>query len=215
MDLVRRVLKKESYALTVPLVTQADGTKFGKTETGTVWLDPARTSPYSFYQFWLNTADADVLNFLKVFSFVDLDAIEALASEVAEQPHLRNAQRRLAREVTALVHGDEGVTSAERISQALFGGDVRSLTASDLEQLRQDGMPCTEIADVGLLAVLADSPLAQSRSAARKLVESKGIRVNDELIEQTDAILTPDAALHGRYHLIRRGKKAWHLAYHG
>lgn len=215
MDLVRRVLHRESYALTVPLVTQSDGTKFGKTEAGTVWLDAARTSPYSFFQFWLNTADADVLNFLKVFTFVGLEEVGALAEEVKERAHLRNAQRRLAEEVTRLVHGEAGVESAERISAALFGGDVRSLTASDLEQLRLDGMPCTEIVDGGLLAVLADSPLASSRGAARKLVLSKGIRVNGELVEQPEATLEPSAALHGRYHLIRRGKKAWHLAVHG
>jgi tyrosyl-tRNA synthetase len=214
MDLVRRVLRKDCFAFTVPLVTQSDGTKFGKTESGTVWLDAAKTSPYSFYQFWLNTADADVVNFLKVFSFVELEEIDALAIEVAEQPQQRAAQRRLAEAVTGLVHDPGGLASAQRISSALFGGDIRSLTESDLEQLRQDGISCTAITDNGLLAVLAESPLAQSRSAARKLVESKGIRVNDSLIEAADAILEPGAALHGRYHLIRRGKKAWHLAVH-
>lgn len=214
MDLVRRVLHREAFAVTVPLVTQADGTKFGKTEAGTVWLDANRTSPYSFFQFWLNTADADVLNFLKVFTFVDLKEVGALATELSERPHLRRAQRRLAEDVTRLVHGDTGVESAERISAALFDGDVRSLTAPDLEQLRLDGMPHTEIGDRGLLAILADSPLASSRGAARKLILSKGIRVNGELVEQPEATLEPASALHGRYHLIRRGKKAWHLAVH-
>lgn len=215
MDLVRRVLQQDCFAFTVPLVTQSDGTKFGKTESGTVWLDATKTSPYRFYQFWLNTADADVVNFLKVFSFVELEEIDALGVEVAEQPQRRAAQRRLAEAVTGLVHDSEGLAAAKRISGALFGGAIRSLTESDLEQLRQDGISCTTITDDRLLAVLVESPLAHSRGAARKLVQSKGIRVNDALIEATDAILEPDAALHGRYHLIRRGKKAWHLAVHG
>ncbi len=216
MDLVRRTLNREAFALTVPLVTKSDGTKFGKTETGTVWLDPNRTSPYAFFQFWLNTADADVLRYLGMFTFVDVEEIAGFGSLLVDAPEARQPQRRLAREVTRLVHGRSGLESAERISAALFGGNVRDLTLADLEQLRLDGIPATEIddADNGLIAVLAKSSLAPSRSAARKLVQSGGVQLNGSTVVNVDAILSRGSALFGRYHLIRRGKKVWHLATH-
>jgi tyrosyl-tRNA synthetase len=202
--------------LTVPLVTKADGTKFGKTESGSVWLDPAKTSPYSFYQFWLNTADADVVRFLGVFTFVDLDEVEQLGASVMSDPARREAQRRLAAEVTRLVHGEEGLRSAERISAALFGDRLRGLTQNDLEQLRLDGMPSHIIddGDPSLVGALASSGLATSRGAARKLITSASIQVNGRVVRDCDAVLGRIDALHGRFHLIRRGKKAWHLALH-
>ena len=216
MDLVRRTLNREAFALTVPLVTKSDGTKFGKTETGTVWLDPNRTSPYAFFQFWLNTADADVLRYLGMFTFVDVEEIAGFGSLLVDAPEARQPQRRLAREVTRLVHGRSGLESAERISAALFGGSVRDLTLADLEQLHLDGIPATEIddADNGLIAVLAKSSLAPSRSAARKLVQSGGVQLNGSTVVNVDAVLSRGSALFGRYHLIRRGKKVWHLATH-
>ncbi len=213
MDLVRRTLGRETFALTVPLVTQADGTKFGKTESGTIWLDSARTSPYSFYQFWLNTADADCIRYLKSFTFLDLEEIRALAAALAGSPELREAQRRLAEEVTRIVHGDEGVRSAQRISAALFDGAIGDLMKADLEQLGLDGIPSTSIgnSERTLIAILGETPLAASRSAARRLVESGGIQVNGRLVREVGAVLTRSDALFNRYHLIRRGKKAWHL----
>jgi tyrosyl-tRNA synthetase len=221
MDLVRRTLGREAgneaYALTVPLVTKADGTKFGKTESGSVWLDPARTSPYSFYQFWLNTADADAVDFLRLFTFLEESEIHELTDSIASEAHTRTAQRRLAEEVTLLVHGAEALGSAERISRALFQGALADLTAGDFEQLRLDGMACTQIdaQSAVITSVLADSGLAQSRGAARKLVESRGVSVNGEVVENVGEELTRSAALHGRYHLLRRGKKAWHLVVQG
>jgi tyrosyl-tRNA synthetase len=217
MDLVRRTLSRESFALTVPLVTKADGTKFGKTEAGSVWLDARRTSPFVFYQFWLNTADADVLRYLGAFTFVDLDEIAHLGASLADSPEKRDAQRRLAQEVTHLVHGVEGVRSAERISSVLFGGEVRDLTIDDLEQLSLDGMSVSSIDDGenGLVAVLASSPLATSRSAARKLIQSGGVQINGVGVADAEAVLSRETALFGRYQLIRRGKKAWHMAVHG
>ena len=146
MDLVRRTLAKECHALTVPLITKADGTKFGKSETGSVWLDASKTSPYAFYQFWFNTADADVLRYLRAFTFVDVEEISGLTRTVTEDPGKREAQVRLAREVTRLVHGDDGVRSAERISSVLFGGAIRDLTEADLRQLELDGLS-TSVAD--------------------------------------------------------------------
>jgi tyrosyl-tRNA synthetase len=216
MDLVRRTLAREAFALTVPLVTKADGTKFGKTEAGSVWLDPRRTSPYAFYQFWLNTADADVERFLMIFSLLEVEEIAALAGELATAPQARLAQRRLAEEVTRLTHGEAGLKSAQRITEALFGSGLSALTEADLEQLAQDGLPVTTIgpAGCGLITFLADANLAQSRGAARKLVASHGVSVNGEAITDEAFELTRQDALYGKYQVIRRGKKVWHLGVH-
>ncbi len=212
IDLVRRRLGEAAFALTVPLVTKADGTKFGKTASGAVWLDARRTSPYSFYQFWLNTADADVEHFLKIFTFLSLEEIAELMTRQAEAPHERAAQRELAAEVTGLLHGADGLESARRISEALFSGSLADLELEDLEQLRQDGMDCSEIsAGEGLLAALADSGLAPSRGQARKLVASGGVRINGEVEADAERALTFEDALFERYYLVRRGKKNWHL----
>ncbi|HEX7037874.1 MAG TPA: tyrosine--tRNA ligase [Pseudomonadales bacterium] len=213
MDLVRRKLGREAFALTLPLITKADGSKFGKTAEGAVWLDPAKTSPYRFFQFWLNSADADVVRYLRVFTFLDLGEIDELEREVREAPERREAQRRLAREVTAMTHGPAGLESAERITRALFDGSIETLSEGDLEQLRQDGVDSTVVPhqNVGLLAVLADSGLAKSRSDARKLVQSKGVRVNGQVEADVDRQLDWQDALYGRFYLLRRGKKNWHL----
>ena len=145
MDLVRRKLGQEAFALTVPLITKADGTKFGKTAAGAVWLDAARTSPYAFYQFWLNSADADVGHYLNVFTFLPLEEIEGLMAELEAAPGERAAQKALAAEVTGMLHGEEALASAQRITDALFNGAIESLTEADLEQLAQDGMDTTEV----------------------------------------------------------------------
>lgn len=213
MDLVRRKLGQEAYALTVPLVTKADGTKFGKTASGAVWLAPEKTSPYAFYQFWLNTADADVEHFLNVFTFLPSMVIGALMDAFREAPGEREAQKALAAEVTRMLHGEEALISAQRITGALFNGTLDTLTEKDLLQLQQDGMDTTEVgeASVGLLAVLADSGLAPSRGQARKLIGGNGIRINGALATDPEAELDFSDALHGRYYLLRRGKKQWHL----
>jgi tyrosyl-tRNA synthetase len=212
MDLVRRKLGAEAFALTVPLVTKADGTKFGKTAAGAVWLDGSKTSPYSFYQFWLNTADADVEHFLKIFTFLQLDDIADLIAQLQTAPQLRAAQQALAAEVTRLVHGERALASAQRITEALFTDGFASLTEQDLEQLRLDGMGCCEIAPgTGLLAALADSGLAPSRGQARKLVAGSGVRVNGEVQTDPERVLDFNDALHNRFYLLRRGKKNWFL----
>jgi tyrosyl-tRNA synthetase len=213
MDLVRRKHGGEAYALTVPLITKADGTKFGKTAAGAVWLDPAKTSPYSFYQFWLNTADADIEHFLNVFTFLPVTEIESLMDEFRRAPGERVAQKALASEVTRMLHGEEALESARRITEALFSGDIGSLTEADLIQLLQDGMECTQVEDakVGLLSALADSGLAPSRGQARKLVASGGVRINGQAAEDPEAELDFSDALHGQFYLLRRGKKNWHL----
>lgn len=216
VDLVRRTLAKRVFALTTPLATKADGTKFGKTEAGALWLDEAKTSPYSFYQFMINTADRDVVSYLRQLTFLDMEEIEAARKAVEENPGSRTAQRLLASEVTRLVHGEQGLVSARRITDALFSGSVESLTEVDLKQLALDGIECTTIgAEAGLVAVMAESPLARSRTAARTLVQSKAVHVNGQLTDDIDFSLSRENARYGRYHLIRRGKKSWHLVAHG
>ena len=216
VDLVRRTLARKVFALTIPLATKADGTKFGKTEAGAVWLDEAKTSPYSFYQFMINTADGDVVSYLRQLTLLDMDEIESARQAVAENPGSREAQRLLASEVTRLVHGEQGLASARRITDALFSGSLESLTEVDFEQLALDGIDCTTIgADAGLVAVMAESPLARSRTVARTLVQSRAVRVNGQLTDDIDFSLSRENARYGRYHLIRRGKKSWHLVAHG
>ena len=211
-DLIRRHLQREAYAATLPLVTKSDGSKFGKTASGAVWLDAAKTSPYSFYQFWLNTADADVVRYLHLFTFLTLDEIRDLAGALERAPQERIAQRALADAMTALVHGAEALTSAQRISNALFSGEPEALTEIDLQQLALDGMETSAILPgTPLLAALAACGLAESRGAARKLVAGKGVRVNGVVQEDETRVFDAAGALHGRYFLVRRGKKNWHL----
>ena len=215
VDLVRRVLAKKVFALTIPLATKADGTKLGKTESGAVWLDAEKTSPYAFYQFLINTADSDVVTYLRRLTFLDVEEIAAAEEAVAEDPGSREAQRLLAAEVTGIVHGEQGLRSAQRITDALFSGSLESLTEVDFQQLALDGIDCTTIeSDAGLVAVMAQTPLARSRTAARQLVQSRAVRVNGLLAEDAECTLSRANARYGRYHLIRRGRKSWHLVAH-
>ena len=213
MDLVRRRLGREAFALTLPLVTQADGAKFGKTAAGAVWLDPAKTSPYAFFQFWLNAADADVLAYLRLFSLLELGEIDALGETLAAQPEKRQAQTRLAEHLTSLVHGASALQAVRRITACLFGGDPRALREEDLRQLELDGMDCVGLPEdrLGLLAALVAGGLAPSNGAARRLVAGKGVHLNGQLQEDPEVVLDFADALFGRYHLLRRGKKNWRL----
>lgn len=215
IDLVRRNLGAEAFAMTLPLVTKADGTKFGKTAGGSVWLDANKTSPYSMFQFWLNTADADVGAYLKIFTFLERDEIDALIAEVLEHPERRNAQRRLAEEVTAIVHGADAVKSAQRITEALFaksGGGIAQLLEADLQQLTLDGLgstPCST--GTGLLTAMAQSGLAKSTGEARKLISGGGVQLNGEVVQDERMELDFSKALFGRYFVLRKGKKNYHL----
>ena len=212
IDLIRRHLGKEAFALTMPLVTKSDGTKFGKSASGAIWLDAKKTSPYSFYQFWLNTADADVEAFLKLFTFLDEDEVATLAGTTQEHPELREGQRRLAKEVTLLVHGEAALTSAERISACLFAGEVAGLQQEDLEQLQQDGLASNICAPgSGLLTVMVDASLAKSTGEARKLIQGNGVKVNGQPATDPRMELSFDDALFGRFYLIRKGKKQYGL----
>ena len=210
MDLTRRLHQTQVYGMTLPLITKADGTKFGKTEGGAIWLDPALTSPYAFYQFWLGTADEDVYRFLRYYSFVPLAEIETLEAEDAKRQGRKLAQQVLADELTELVHGKGALAAAQRISESLFSGEVARLGESDLAQLAQDGMPSSPIkGETDLVTLLVECGLANSKRIARELLAAGAVSVNGAI--RRDEPLTADDRLFGRYLLLRRGKKQYHL----
>ena len=210
MDLTRRLHQTQVYGMTLPLITKADGTKFGKTEGGAIWLDPALTSPYAFYQFWLGTADEDVYRFLRYYSFMPLAEIETLEAEDAKRQGRKLAQQVLADELTELVHGKGALAAAQRISESLFSGEVARLGESDLAQLAQDGMPSSPIkGETDLVTLLVECGLANSKRIARELLAAGAVSVNGAI--RRDEPLTADDRLFGRYLLLRRGKKQYHL----
>ncbi|MEH8116727.1 tyrosine--tRNA ligase [Aeromonas allosaccharophila] len=210
MDLTRRLHQAQVHGMTLPLITKADGTKFGKTEGGAVWLDPALTSPYAFYQFWLGTADEDVYRFLRYYSFMSLSEIDALEAEDAERQGRKQAQLVLADELTELVHGKAALAAVQRISELLFSGDVTRLGESDLAQLAQDGMPSSTVSgETDLVSLLVSCGLANSRRIARELLAAGAISLNGAI--RQDEQLSANDRLFGRYLLLRRGKKQYHL----
>ncbi|WP_255562896.1 tyrosine--tRNA ligase [Frischella sp. Ac48] len=212
IDLTRRLNQQQVYGLTVPLITKSDGTKFGKTESGAVWLDPKKTSPYKFYQFWINTADADVYRFLKFFTFMPLEAIDALEEEDKNSGVAPRAQYVLAEEVTKLVHGESGLIAAKRITESLFSGSLKSLSQDDFAQLEQDGMPTVTLtADADLQQALVNAGLAPSRGQARTMIESNAISINGEKQSVAEYKFSEADRLFGRYTLLRRGKKYYCL----
>ena len=212
-DLTRRLHHHQVYGMTVPLITKADGTKFGKTESGAVWLDPKKTSPYAFYQFWLNTSDADVYKFLKFFTFLPLTRIAEIEAADKAGGGKPEAQRILAEEATRLVHGDEALKAAQRISHSLFSGELASLTENDLEQLAQDGMPGVAIdkAQGGLIDALVAANLAKSKSEARTFIQSGSVAINGQKVEGIEHQIGEGERLFGRFTILRRGKKQYGL----
>ncbi|MGN5290228.1 tyrosine--tRNA ligase [Aeromonas sp. 11P] len=210
MDLTRRLHQAQVHGMTLPLITKADGTKFGKTEGGAVWLDPALTSPYAFYQFWLGTADEDVYRFLRYYSFMSLSEIDALEAEDAKRQGRKQAQQVLANELTELVHGKAALAAVQRISELLFSGNVAHLGESDLAQLAQDGMPSSTVSgETDLVSLLVSCCLANSKRIARELLAAGAISLNG-VLKQDDQLSATDR-LFGRYLLLRRGKKQYHL----
>ena len=212
-DLTRRLHHHQVYGMTVPLITKADGTKFGKTESGAIWLDPKKTSPYAFYQFWLNTADADVYKFLKFFTFLSVDRINAIEANDKTSGQKPEAQRILAEEATRLVHGDEALRAAQRISASLFSGQLADLTENDLEQLAQDGMPGVTLAAAhgSLIDALVAANLAKSKSEARTFIQSGSVAINGAKADAIDHQITGDERLFSRFTILRRGKKNYGL----
>ena len=211
MELIRRIEGKTAHALTLPLVTTASGTKFGKTEAGAVWLDAARTSPYKFYQYWINVDDRDAGKFLRMFTLLSREQIESLERLIESAPEMREAQQALARDVTARVHGENAARVAEEVSKVLFGkAEPSTLSAAVLEALSRE-VPYSETAAAPvLLDALVSLNLAASKSAARRLVEQGGVYVNGQRAS-ADTNLASVKALTGGYHLLRKGARDYGL----
>jgi tyrosyl-tRNA synthetase len=217
VELTRRVNGTAVYGMVYPLITKSDGTKFGKTESGAVWLSPERTSPYRFYQFWLNTDDQDIVKYLKYFTFLSRPEIEDLAQAVVEHPEGRDAQRRLAREMTRLMHGQTGLEAAENASQALFGGDVAGLSPAEIEDIFAD-VPSIELpkqsfegAGLPVPDLLVSAGAAQSKGDARRSIDQGGIYLNNQRIAGAQQAVTTSDLLAGRFLIIRKGRKQYFL----
>ncbi|ANQ28147.1 tyrosine--tRNA ligase [Vibrio natriegens] len=205
IDLTRRQNGEQVFGLTLPLITKSDGTKFGKTEGGAVWLDPTKTSPYAFYQFWLAAEDTDVYHFLRYYTFLSCEEITAIETQDTSSKGKPQAQHILAEEMTRFVHGEAGLASAERITQALFSGDVQQLSLSELKQLELDGLPCINSTQQDLVTLLIESGLASSKRIARELIDNNAISVNGEKVSSEKPSLS--FPLFDQYWLLQRGKK--------
>jgi len=220
IDLTRRLHGGQVFGLTMPLITKSDGTKFGKTESGTIWLDAARTSPYAFYQFWLGTADADVYKFLRYFTFLDVAQIAEVEEADAQRQGRPQAQGLLAEEVTRLVHGEDGLAAAMRITDALFSDSTEALSEADFGQLRQDGLPAStvvraELPDT-LTQLMTEAGMAASGKQVKDALGRNAVTINGHALGWDDnadvaSALAPGKARYGRFYLARLGKKKYHL----
>lgn len=209
IELVRRFnQEKNIHALTLPLVTKADGTKFGKSESGAIWLDKRKTSPYQFYQFWLQVADEDVYRYLAQFTDLSLETIARIKKQDKQSGKKPEAQMILAREMTYLVHGREAVEAAQRISQSLFTGDPQNLTEEDFTFLALDGLPVYSIKEgISLIHALKETALANSNNESRSFIQQKSVRLNGRLVIETDYVLGKEDQLFDRYTILARGKR--------
>jgi tyrosyl-tRNA synthetase len=216
IDLIRKLRGKKAHGLVWPLMKTASGAKFGKTEAGAIWLDPLRTSPFKFYQFWLNTDDRDVVAYLKYFTFLNAAAVAALEEAASVAPEKRDAQRTLAREVTMLVHGADHVTRAERASALLFAEDITSLSVEDVLAVFED-VPASDIAraefadGMGIVDLVARTQLAASKGEARRLVQAGGVYLNNRRVSDVGLRIDVESAIDGRVLLLRKGAKQNHL----
>jgi tyrosyl-tRNA synthetase len=220
-ELIRRKTGGDAYAMTCPLITKSDGQKFGKTETGNVWLDPARTTPYQFYQFWLNVADADAEKFIKIFTMLSRSEIDGLVTAHKAEPHLRILQRRLAEEVTVMAHSREDYEAAVEASQILFGkGTTEQLRRMDESTFLSvfEGVPMFDV-NAGILSdgvTLSDlcavhTKVAESKGEFRRLIQGGGVNLNKEKVENGEMNITPEHLLNGKYLLLQKGKKNYYL----
>lgn len=215
IDLIHKIkgANEAVYGLTIPLMLKADGTKFGKTAGGAIWLDADKTSPYEFYQFWLNQDDRDVIRYLKFFTFLGQDEINQLAAAVEDEPEKRLAQRRLAEEVTRFVHGEEALESAQHISEILFSGDIQRLTLTEVQEAFEK-VPNVSINSepTNIVELLTETAIEPSRRQAREDITNGAITINGERCTDTDAQLNPKTNFSGKFMVIRRGKKNYFLA---
>ncbi|MCD6568680.1 tyrosine--tRNA ligase [bacterium] len=215
VDLIRKKLNKEVFGLTLPLIIQANGKKFGKTEKGTIWLDSQRTSPYQFYQFWINTDDRDVINFLYYFTFLSLKEIEDLEEATKKHPEKRLAQKRLAQELTSLVHGKEKSVQAQRISEKLFSGDIRDLKLDELKIAFQD-VPSFQLKkkkQINLVDLIVKAGIEPSKRQAKEDISAGAISLNGEKVRNIYKIVDIKERLYNKYLIIKKGKKKYYLIY--
>lgn len=217
IDLVRRVEGAKAHGVVFPLVTNASGTKFGKSEAGNVWLDPERTSPFRFYQYWINVEDADVVRYLKFFTLLSLEEIDELALAVEREPYRRAAQKALAEDVTRRLHGETGLGAARRATDALFGGDIEGLGADEIADVFSE-VPSSEVAATALegdglplVDLLAETDLVSSKGDARRSIRGGGIYLNSRRVEDEGTTVTVEDTIEGRFILLRKGKKRYHL----
>lgn len=216
LELIRKIHGAEAsaYGVTVPLFTKSDGTKFGKTEGGAIWIDPKKTSPYAFYQFWINTPDNDVIRELKQFTFLSKEEIEALEESFNKEPHLRAAQKALAKEMTTMIHGKEAYEQAVKMSEALFSGKIADLTKEEIEILFE-GLPRVEMTeDTLLIDALVALKAAQSKREARDFINGGGVLVNGVQQKSLEFVISKENAIGNTYTVIRRGKKNYYLIEH-
>lgn len=216
LELIRKMNGADSvaYGITVPLVTKSDGTKFGKSESGAVWLDPKKTSPYQFYQFWINTSDQDVVKRLKQFTFLSKEETERVVAEWEQAPHQRLAQKVLAKEITTLVHGQEAYEQALRVTEALFSGKVQELSLEEIE-MGFEGIPSVELAeDTNIIDALVMVKAASSKREAREFIQNGAVLINGVQEKSLEYTITKDNALGGKYTIVRRGKKNYYLLKH-
>ncbi|PPA71661.1 tyrosine--tRNA ligase [Jeotgalibacillus proteolyticus] len=214
LELIRKMNDDaKAFGMTIPLVTKADGSKFGKTESGAVWLDAEKTSPYEFYQFWFNSSDADVVKYLKFFTFLDQETITSLEESVQTEPHLRAAQKTLAEEMTKMIHGQEALEQAQRITAALFSGDIKSLSSSEIKQGFKD-VPTYLVEEedsTNIVDVLVDAKISSSKRQAREDVSNGAVYINGDRVTELDFLLEGDARLENEFTIIRRGKKKYFM----
>ncbi len=216
LELIRKIhgTDAEAYGITIPLFTKSDGTKFGKTEGGAIWLDPTKTTPYAFYQFWINTPDNDVIKELKQFTFLSKEEIEALEESFKTEPHLRIAQKALAKEMTVMIHGKEAYEQALKLSEALFSGKIADLTKEEIA-IGFEGVPTLEIEnEMGLIDALVNVKAASSKREARDFIQGGGISINGVQNKDLTKVLSKEEAIGNTYTVIRRGKKNYYLIIH-
>ena len=212
-ELIRRMRSVAAQAMVYPLITKADGTKFGKTESGAVWLDPKRTSPYRFYQFWMNADDKDVIHYCKVFTFLSQEEITALAQATVDTPEERLAQRSLARLMTGTVHGQTGLERAEQATQALFGGEITGLSAAEISDIFSDvpscELPKTQLEGAGLpiTDLLVTAAMAKSKGEARRSIQEGGIYLNNVRLNEPGQSVSVQNILEGQFIVLRKGRK--------
>jgi tyrosyl-tRNA synthetase len=217
-ELIRKKTGKEAFAFTCPLIKKADGSKFGKTEKGNVWLDPNKTSPYQFYQFWINAADEDASSWIRIFTFLPKEVIEQLEEKHAQNPSARLLQKKLAEEITGFVHGEEGLTAAVETTRKLFEGSNKPAEEMSLEDLESlEGVQTMEYSilslksGIDLVSFLADTSIFPSKGEARKMVTGGGVSINRKKINTADYPVSESDLLHGKYILIQKGKKSYYL----